>query len=200
MHTTNSSTKSVIQPSQSSTMGAFCINPKGVHFATQASTEHILLILRRHPITQLLWILFAAVLIIIPLLVTPLLSQVFVELQIPSSYQLVVTLFWYLATFAFILTNFVLWYFNVNIVTNTRVLDIDFPSLLVQEVTGTHVEQIEDVTYQTIGVLSAIFNYGNVYVQTAGPQENIEFLQVPQPKEAVNIILDLMGSKLNGPN
>jgi hypothetical protein len=180
-------------PQHTESMGSYVVKPNGVHFATQAETEQILLILRRHPITQLLWILFAAVLILFPPLILPFLQDVFADLQIPGSYQVVITLFWYLATFAFILTNFVLWYFNVNIVTDQRVLDIDFPSLLIQDVSGTHIEQIEDVTFQQIGVFSSIFNYGNVFVQTAGPTSNIEFLQVPNPKNVSRIILDLMG-------
>jgi hypothetical protein len=187
-------------PSNTKTMGSYVIKPNGIHFATQSSSEEIFLVLRRHPITQVLWILFAGLLIILPILFTPFLSQVFTDLEIPRSFELILTLFWYLATFAFILTNFVLWYFNVNIITNTRVLDIDFPSLLVQEVTGTHIEQIEDVTYKRIGVLATILDYGDVYVQTAGPETNIEFLQVPRPKQIVKVILDLMGQVSNGPD
>lgn len=178
--------------------GSFVTRPQGVHFATQAASEQILLILRRHPITQLSWLIFAAFLVLLPPFFLPTLIEVFSDLLIPSSYQIVLIGFWYLATFAFILTNFVLWYFNVNIVTNRRVLDIDFPSLLIQEVSGTHIEQIEDVTYQQIGVFAALFDYGNVFVETAGPTPNIEFLQIPHPKNAARIILDLMGKDRNG--
>ena len=182
----------------SEALGSYVVKPHSIHFATQATTEQILLILRRHPITQLLWILMAAVLTILPIIFFPFLTDVFVDLDIPGSYQLVLVLFWYLAAFAFILTNFILWYFNVNIVTDRRVLDIDFPSLLIQEVSGTHIEQIEDVTYNQIGVFSSIFNYGDVFVQTAGPDSNIEFLQVPHPKNVARIILELMGKVQNG--
>lgn len=188
----------MLGPKNIKSLGSYVVRPASVHFATQAETEEILLILRRHPITQLLWILMAAVLIILPLFTFPFLRDVFADLQIPGSYQIVLVLFWYLATFAFILTNFVLWYFNVNIVTDRRVIDIDFPSLLVEEVSGTHIEQIEDVTFQQIGVLSTIFNYGDVFVQTAGPDTNIEFLQIPNPKNVARIILELMGRGGNG--
>lgn len=174
-------------------MGAYVVRPKGVHFATQAPAEQILLILRRHPITQVSWILFAGVLILIPLVVFPFLTQLLSDFNIPRSFQLIFALFWYLVTFAFILINFTLWYFNVNIVTNQRVLDIDFPSILIQEVSGTHIKQIEEVTYKRVGVLATLFDYGDVYVQTAGADPNIEFLQVPRPREIVRVILDLIG-------
>lgn len=174
-------------------LGAFVAQPHGVHFATQTATEQILLILRRHPITQISWIFFAVILLLIPPLSLPFLAATFADLQIPFSFQIVIVLFWYLISFAFVFTNFVLWYYNVNIVTNLRVLDIDFPSLLIQEVTGTHIEQVEDVTYRRVGVLTTLFDYGNVYVQTAGATPNIEFLQVPHPRQVVQVILDLMG-------
>ena len=179
-------------------LGSYVVKPSSTHFATQAATEQILLILRRHPITQLLWVIMALVITALPFFIFPFLRDVFAELEIPDSYLLVVTLSWYLATFAFILTNFVLWYFNVNILTDRRVLDIDFPSLLIQEVSGTHIEQIEDVTFKQIGVFSSIFNFGDVFVQTAGPDSNIEFLQVPHPKNVARIVLELMGHVNNG--
>jgi hypothetical protein len=183
---------------QTASLGAFVVQPTQMHFATQSPQEQILLVLRRHPITQVGWIFFGAILIVLPIIFYPVIATTFVELAIPPSYQLVMISFWYLATFAFILTNFVLWYFNVNIITTRRVLDIDFPSLLIQEVTGTHIEQIEDVTYQRIGVLATLADFGNVFVQTAGAQPNIEFLQVPRPRQVVRVILDLMGKVSNG--
>lgn len=182
-----------LTPAQSGSLGAFVVQPQGMHFATQAANEQILLVLRQHPITQLPWILMAIVLIVAPFIATPFISDAFSSLSVPVSYQIVITSFWYLATFAFILSNFVLWYFNVNIITNQRVLDIDFPSLLIQEVSGTHIEQIEDVEYRQIGAIAGLFDYGDVFVQTAGPETNIEFLHVPHPKQAVKLILDLMG-------
>jgi len=78
-------------------------------------------------------------------------------------------------------------------VTNERVVDIDFAYLLVQEVSATRITQIEDVTYRRIGVLATLFDYGNVFVQTAGTEANIEFLGIPQPKRVAQILIDLLG-------
>ena len=112
---------------------------------------------------------------------------------IPQNYLLVFVLFWYLVSFAFVYINFILWYYNVNIVTNARVIDIDFIYLLVQEVTATRITQIEDVTIRRIGVFASLFDYGDVYVQTAGAEANIEFLRIPRPKQVSQIIIKLMG-------
>src|SRR3989338_9386657 len=49
-------------------LSAFCENPIGIAFAEQASDEKILLFLRRHFITNLLWILISVVLLLFPIL------------------------------------------------------------------------------------------------------------------------------------
>jgi len=173
-------------------MGAFILNPHKIHFATQGKGEHIALFLRQHPLTQIPWVLSAIILIVTPIIVLPALMPV-LPFTIPPNYELVLMLFWYLATGAFIFINYILWYYNVNVVTNKRVIDIDFIYLLVQEVTATRITQIEDVTYRRVGVFAGLFDYGNVFVQTAGAESNIEFLRVPKPKQISQVLIRLMG-------
>ena len=88
--------------------------------------------------------------------------------------------------------NFLSWYFNVGIGTNHRVIDIDFHSLLYKEVTIALLEKVEDVTSKTSGFFSAIFNYGNVFLQTAGTEANIEFMNIPRPALIVKIVNQLV--------
>ncbi|HLB60517.1 hypothetical protein A3J19_04335 [Candidatus Daviesbacteria bacterium RIFCSPLOWO2_02_FULL_41_8] len=179
---------------QTSVMSSYVVQPSRVYFATQAPGERILLFLRKHPITQLPWIIGALVLISAPLLILPALSSIdLFPLDLPLAYSLILIVFWYLMTFSYIFVNFILWYYNINIVTNMRIVDIDFLYLLVQEVTATRIGQVEDITYQRTGLFAALFDYGDVVVQTAGEQVNIEFLATPRPKDTVRIIIDLMG-------
>ena len=171
---------------------SFIQNPNRVHFVSQTKNEQIVLFLRQHPITQLPWILSSLILISIPFFLFPLIANMF-PFTIPGNYLIVLYSFWYLVVFAYILVNFILWYYNVNIVTNDRVIDIDFAYLLVQNMSSTRIVQIEDVTIRTIGVFSALFDYGNVIIHTAGPESNIEFLRVPKPEVISRIIIQLMG-------
>ncbi|MBI4136446.1 PH domain-containing protein [Candidatus Roizmanbacteria bacterium] len=172
--------------------GAFIQNPRHVHFATQAKDEYVILFLRRHFITQIPWILSALIIIVMPFFLIPLVENL-IGISIPLNYQIIILGFWYTMTFAFIYVNFILWYYNVNLVTNERVVDIDFVYLLVQDVSATRIAQIEDVTYRRVGVLATLFDYGDVYVQTAGTEANIEFLSIPQPKRVAQILIDLLG-------
>lgn len=179
---------------KTSVMSSYVVQPSSVFFATQAPGEHIILFLRKHPITQLPWIIGAVVLIGAPLLILPALFSInLFPLDLPLAYSLVLIALWYLITFSYIFLNFILWYYNINIITNMRIVDIDFLYLLVQEVTATRIGQVEDVTYQRTGLFAALFDYGDVVVQTAGEQVNIEFIATPRPKDTVRIIIELMG-------
>lgn len=175
-------------------LSAFLLRPAGVRYGAQEEKEEIILLLRRHPVTNLPWMAPLIVFLLIPPLFIPLFSFLkMIPPNFPASFKLIGTFFWYLGCFGFFLVNFLLWYFNVNLVTNKRIIDLDFISLLYKEITATRISQVEDVTYKMGGLISTIFNYGDVLVATAGPQVNIEFLGVPKPGEAARIIIDLLG-------
>lgn len=181
-------------PHRTSMLGAYVLRPTRVTFATQGRHEQVLLFLRQHPITQLPWIIISGLLIFMPIILIPIINSIIDNtFFIPLRFGIVMLLFWYLATFAYAFVSFIMWYYNINIVTNQRVVDIDFVYLLVQEVTATRIEQIEDVTYKRAGSFATLFDYGNVFVQTAGTEVNIEFLSVPKPRQIGKIIIDLMG-------
>jgi hypothetical protein len=91
------------------------------------------------------------------------------------------------------LINFLLWYFTVSIVTNERVIDIDYVTILNKKFAATMIAKIEDVTMRRSGFMQAIFNYGDVVIQTAAHEVQFGFLSVPKPEEVVRIINQLMG-------
>ena len=71
-------------------------------------------------------------------------------------------------------------------------IDVDYPNILIKEETGSSIEDATDVTAQTTGFIRALFHYGDIYIQTAGIMQNIEFLKVPDPDNVVSIINRLM--------
>ena len=52
--------------------------------------------------------------------------------------------------------------FNVYIVTDERIIDIDFYNLIYKEVSDANIDKIQDVTYKMGGVVRTLFNYGDV--------------------------------------
>ena len=57
--------------------------------------------------------------------------------------------------------------------------------------------KIEDITVKSGGYFESLFNYGSIFIQTAGTEANVEFIDVPYPSDAIQIINKLL-SKKNG--
>lgn len=185
--------QSAVKPQGSAFIASYVPHPIDAAFSIQEQTETIVLFLRKHPITNIGWIIFSIFLILSPTFLFPFLTSInFIPFNFPAAYSFIFTLFWYLGTFAFILMKFIFWYYNVNIVTNERVLDINFIYLLYSETSATTIEKIEEVTARVGGLFRSIFDYGDVLVQTAGEYENIEFKAIPHPNQVVETINHLM--------
>jgi uncharacterized membrane protein YdbT with pleckstrin-like domain len=169
-------------------LAAFVSKPKNLRFETQQKKEKIVLLLRRHPITNLPWILLTIFLIFAPFLIKRLIPLDFIS----GNYQLILFLCWYLLTFAFAFEKFLTWFFNVNILTDERVIDINFPTLLYREITETKLDKIQDVNFKTGGYIRSLFNFGDVLIQTAGAIPEICFEAVPKPERVLQVINQLL--------
>lgn len=178
---------------------AFCENPLGISFAEQASNEKILLFLRRHIITNLFWMLIALVLLFTPILFFIFRSelQLLGTIELPLRFVIIFIIFYYLAVFAYAFINFLSWFYNVFIVTQKRIVDIDYSNIVIHNVAFTKLSHVQDVNYDQVGFIHSLFNYGNVFVQTAGNEVNFEALSVPQPRRAAHIIADLIGKEIH---
>lgn len=183
------------EKSGSSILTAFAAFPKDISFAGKHDGEEIVLLLRAHIITNVPWVLITLALLVTPLIIFPLAGAL--GLPIGPGTGLALFLLWYLATFTHAFINFLYWYFNVDIITNERVVDIDWKSITHREVTMALISKIQDVTPKQIGVLASIFDFGSVYIQTAGTEANIEFLNIPHSQLAVKKLQGLMQGEHN---
>lgn len=172
-------------------LSAFAEKPADVRFETQESEETVELFLRQHWIVNLPWLLLVVVMAFIPTVATPLLIRMNLPVAIPAGYFLVAGAFWYLATFGIALASFIHWYFNIYIVTNERIVDIDFMYLLYKKFSVADLNKIQDISYTEKGIFSTIFDFGNVFVQTASEMPTIEFDSVPHPERVVEKIREL---------
>lgn len=184
------------KPQESSQVGlfsSFVQNPANISFHHQEKDEKIILFLRRHFITNLDWILISVFLTLLPI---PFFIFGFGNLPfpaLPGNFTFVLTLIYYLFIFSFAFYNFLIWYFNILIVTQKRVIDIDFAELVFHDVAETRYNLLQDINYTQTGSIRNLFNYGDVFAQTAGGKENIEALAVPKPAKVTDIITSFMG-------
>lgn len=175
-------------------LGAYLYEPVGIRFETQEPGETIILLLRAHKVTNIPWIIISVLLLLTPIL---LFSSVVdlggvLESVIPLRFLISILVGWYLFTASYILVHFLLWYFNISIVTNRRIIDVDFINILHKELSATTLDKVEDITSNRTGFFGSLFDFGNVIVQTAAAEVEFDFLKVPHPEEVVRILNKLM--------
>ena len=171
---------------------SFAVRPDSVRFETQEEEEEVVLFLRQHIIINVPWIVIAIVFIIAPTILFPLFINVtHFSLKLSVGYILIGSLFWYVATFGFILAKFLGWFFNIYIVTNERLVDIDFFYLLYKKFAEAELVKIQDISYTSGGIFATIFNYGNVTIETAGEAPNLVFEKIPNPEQVVETVRSL---------
>ncbi len=170
-----------------SPLSPFGFLPKNVDFETRDGEEKVVLLLRRHPITNLRWIAVAILMSFAPLVLGyfPIIDF------LPPNFRFVSLVGWYMIVFAYVFESFLSWFFAVNIVTDERIVDIDFYNLIYKEVSDTSLDKIQDVTYKVGGVLGTLLNYGDVLIQTAGEVPRFEFSLVPKPEKVAEILQQL---------
>jgi len=168
---------------------SYLTHPK-INFETHEPTEKILLLLRAHPFTQLYWIINSIIFFIISIFIPTILGSFLNFTQ-----TLFINFFAFVAILSYILFNFINWYFNVGIITNKRIIDIDFTNILYKEITVARLDKIQDLTVKSGGYFEAMFDFGTIFVQTAGSDANVEFNDVPYPSDVVQIVNKLLSRK-----
>lgn len=179
-----------------SMLGSLVVKPHQTRFESQDDDEEIVIMGRRHFITNLKWLALASFAVFVPMFwgEFPMIKI----LNVNTSF--VLSIVWYSALLFYVLENFMLWFYNVYIVTNERLVDVDFFGLLYKNVNVTQIGKVEDVNYSQRGVIAGFFNYGDVVIQTASEQRSDDrsersaftFDRIANPDLVVKIISELM--------
>jgi hypothetical protein len=169
----------------------FLVNPKVLTFAEQEKDEIIYLAVRPHWVTNLSWILITIFMIIVPLF-----FRYFSFLNFfPAQYRFSAILFWYLITFIYSFEKFLSWYFDFYLVTDKRIVDIDFNNLLNKHFAETDISMIQDMSSSVRGLLGTFFNFGDLLIQTASEINQISFDKVPNPDKIIKLLKELQESE-----
>ncbi len=175
-------------------LAAFMVRPKKLRFATQESEEAVLLLLRKHWITNVPWILLVVGMVIAPAFSSVILPNLG---WLPARFEFMAVVLWYLLTLAVVVENFLDWYFNVYIVTDERIVDIDFYSLIYKKISDMQIYRIQDITVTQGGVVRALFDFGTVLIQTAGETEEFDFVDVPHPELVSKFLNEMLAEEEN---
>lgn len=165
---------------------SFMLNPD-IRFGSQLENEKIVLLLRAHPITQFSWFLNAFLMFLFVVIINLFISTIFTLVEI-----IFINLFGLSVILSYMWFNYLVWFYTVGILTKKRVIDIDHHGLFYKEETAAKLNRIEDITSKRIGYLASIFKFGDIHIQTAGNQLNVEFLKIPYLQRSVLIINSLL--------
>jgi membrane protein YdbS with pleckstrin-like domain len=176
----------------------FVENPTNISFHHRDKDEKILLFLRSHLITYLKWVAVAFVFALLPPIIFALGTENLPFPALPGDFTIIFILIYYLLLFGFIFSNFLTWFFNIFVLTQKRVIDIDFAGLVFHDVAETQFTLLQDVNYTQSGPIRHFFNYGDVFAQTAGGKENLEAMGVPKPSQVARFIVSHIGRGQTG--
>jgi len=180
-----------------SLFGTFLYQPQGVTFEDQLAGEKIILLLRAHLVTLVPSILMTIFLALAPFLYV--LVPVFLKINffpfLTAHHAIFIIIFWYLIVFGIVFNRFISWYFNIYILTDERIIDVNFKGLLSRDVSHAKLDRIQDVSPRLVGFFRTFFNFGDVYIQTAGELPEFHFNQVVKPEIVAKEILDQASKK-----
>jgi hypothetical protein len=168
--------------------------PANFHFEGQKNNEQVLLLVRRHwfnILVQFIMVFFLIIVLLLSYIIIPLAFDDFSDIY--HSGRLLSFIESLLAMF--ILTiSFIIWidyYFDIWIVTNQRIVNIEQNGLFHRTVSELDLPKIQDVTTQVVGLIPTFLNFGDVYIQTAAETGRFRFRQVPEPYKIKDLIMNL---------
>lgn len=175
------------------------VYPSTVTFDGQDTHETIILFLRQHPIVLVPDVfrsfLVFGIGVILALGLSALAQSINIKLGAINFVLLTLVIVISLANLLF---SFLKWYYTVFLITDTRLVDLDFLTLFNATLSTTLLSVVQDVSHSTPGFFSTVFDMGSLVIQTAGEKQKFEIANIPRPRDVQDILLDLIENQRNG--
>ena len=163
------------------------------HFKDLGQDEEVIMVIHRnwfYVLEQFFWIivvagLFSASIIAIPIFLPDVLSSA--DQQIILFTQN----FFMLAVWIYGFLIWVDYYFDVWIITDKRIIDVEQEGLFTRKVSEMTYAKIQDITTQVSGFIPTVINFGDLTVQTAGDMEDFIFRNISDPYHVKSVIAEL---------
>jgi hypothetical protein len=181
-----------IQHNSAGLFASYVAYPEKIVFTRKSPNEEVILLIRKHWITNIPWIVMGIIGAFLPLLTLFITYPITIlPFLTPTLVQILIAMYYVFLT-GFILTEFVNWFFNLGIVTTERIIDIDYENLTYKSISAADLRDVEEVHAVQKGFFQSIFNYGDVDIQTESQRSNIEFYLVPRPVQINDMILNMV--------
>ncbi len=168
------------------------------YFPGQAPEEQVALFIRRHWMAFVPWLIFAPILYVAYFFISLFLWNapqpvVFNDITVNQVRFLLVTLstMFYLSVLFGFLRAWMCHYLSISIVTEQRLINIEQQGIFIRKISEQSLLRVQDVSARQRGVFQHFFNYGVLYIETAGEQPNFELYNIPRPNDVAKTILNI---------
>lgn len=152
------------------------------------------IVYRRHPVTLVPYFFLIAFVFLLPLGGYFAYQRLIAESEAGGMYFALFIMgagLFFLFGLLFLFQYFLDYWCDVFIVTDKRILDIEQKGLFSRTVSELRLYRTQDVTTEIKGILHSLFDYGDVFIQTAGEKQRFIFEDVPHPTQIAKLILEL---------
>lgn len=163
------------------------------YFETQGADEKVLIVARRHWTVYTSALSIAFVIYVLEVIVFLSIEHIgfFEKNQWAKAVSVVLFSVFLLFATLFIFINWLVNYLNVQIVTDSHIVDIDQSGLFSRKISELSLDEIQDISATKKGVIQSSLDYGDICIQTAGEKPNFNFEKVPEPHELARKIMEI---------
>lgn len=152
--------------------------PKNATFVTQNEEEKVVIIMRKHFINNISWMLNTGLLLLAPTIIgwaftlidTNLFQNALINSPLIQGFSpelgSAFLFFYYTICASYALLNFVHWYYDLFIISNERFISVDFDIIKGQTTTDIPLQDIIDISEKVHGFWSTFFGFGLIEFKT----------------------------------
>jgi hypothetical protein len=175
--------------------------PENITVYGQNEGEHILLFVRKHKIVLLFNILIQTFVLLSPFLVQYALyflnywvlnNSFDISGWFNSNFWLIFWLIWLSYVLKGYFNIFFQWYYDLNIMTTNRFVDVDLIGIFKNQIEETSLLNIEDVKDHQKGIIQSLFHMGYLEIFTASGQTIFNLKYVPHSTKIRDFIMDVV--------
>jgi uncharacterized membrane protein YdbT with pleckstrin-like domain len=163
-------------------------------FAHTAPDEETIYFLRPHWLVMMPLVLGFAILLALPFVAWFGIQWFHVELFGVPGYEPLFVMcasIFFLFSWLFLFQTFIDYFLDIWVVTTHRIIDITQTGMFGRTTSELTLDRVQDVSSQVNGFIRTIFDFGTIYIQTAGEHERFVFENIPHPVHVSKRILEL---------
>jgi hypothetical protein len=84
---------------------------------------------------------------------------------------------------------------DIWVVTNRRIIDIDYRRLFDRDIAILRLDRVQDITTRVVGIIGTLLRFGAVRMQSAGSDKAFIIDQIANPEILRDAIVNVVGKE-----